>query len=87
MPERLTDEQVAWYAGTSRSAKWTADMAVHENIVTLAREVQAHRGAKSWEAKPWWRATTPSAAGSVSAAALGCRCDRPVLLAGVEPAT
>lgn len=45
MPERLTDEQVAWYAGTSRSAKWTADMAVHENIVTLAREVQAHRSA------------------------------------------
>ena len=43
MSERLTDEQVAWYAGTSRTAKWTADMAVHENIVTLAREVQAHR--------------------------------------------
>jgi hypothetical protein len=41
--ERLTDDQVAWYAGTSRTAKWTADMAVHENIVTLAREVQAHR--------------------------------------------
>jgi hypothetical protein len=40
---RLTDDQVAWYAGTSRTAKWTADMAVHENIVTLAREVQAHR--------------------------------------------
>ena len=43
MSERLTDEQVAWYAGTSRTAKWTADMAVHENIITLAREVQAHR--------------------------------------------
>ena len=43
MSERLTDDQVAWYAGTSRTAKWTADMAVHENIVTLAREVQAHR--------------------------------------------
>ena len=41
--KRLTDDQVAWYAGTSRTAKWTADMAVHENIVTLAREVQAHR--------------------------------------------
>ena len=41
--ERLTDEQVAWYAGTSRTAKWTADMAVHENIVTLAREVQEYR--------------------------------------------
>jgi len=45
MADRLTDEQVAWYAGTSRTAKWTADMAVHENIVTLAREVQAHRSA------------------------------------------
>jgi len=41
--ERLTDDQVAWYAGTSRTAKWTADMAVHENIVTLAREVQEYR--------------------------------------------
>lgn len=43
MSERLTDDQVAWYAGTSRTAKWTADMAVHENIVTLAREVQEYR--------------------------------------------
>lgn len=43
MSERLADEQVAWYAGTSRTAKWTADMAVHENIITLAREVQEGR--------------------------------------------
>ncbi len=49
--QRLTDEQVAWYAGTSRTAKWTADMAVHENIVTLAREVQERRAAEvKWEA-------------------------------------
>lgn len=40
---RLTDEQVAWYAGTSRTARWTAEMSVHENIVTLAREAQTSR--------------------------------------------
>ena len=43
MSDRLPDDQVAWYAGTSRTAKWTADMSLQENIVTLAREVQDSR--------------------------------------------
>ena len=42
---RLPDDQVAWYAGTSRTAKWSPHMSVHENIVTLAREVQERRAA------------------------------------------
>lgn len=67
MSERLTDEQVAWYAGTSRTAKWTADMAVHENIVTLAREVQEYRALRptcpTCDGKQWWRHVAQSAEG------------------------
>ena len=63
MSEQLTDEQVAWYAGTSRTAKWTADMAVHENIVTLAREVQEHRAL---------RPTCPTCRGSQQIMDLRC---------------
>jgi len=43
LQERLTDEQVAWYAGTSRTATWTADMSPRRDSVTLAREVQELR--------------------------------------------
>ena len=63
MSEQLTDEQVAWYAGTSRTAKWTADMAVHENIITLAREVQEHRAL---------RPTCPTCRGSQQIMDLRC---------------
>lgn len=67
MSERLTDDQVAWYAGTSRTAKWTADMAVHENIVTLAREVQEYRALRpicpTCGGKQWWRHVAQSAEG------------------------
>ena len=39
----IPDDQVAWYAGTSRTAKWTAEMSTSEDIVALAREVQERR--------------------------------------------